>query len=201
MKYLALFCLLSGCGSDLSEVSSFNSDKQESTPVQVVGSTPPIVSGVEPTTATYTGGFSGKVGRPASHEGKDYVNDDKNQVEVLVVASVPGTVAYIRYGCPQSVEFTRNTSSRECGAGWGNHVVVRHDNNLYTRYAHLKPKSIKVSEGDSVKAGDVLAKMGNSGRSELRHLHFELGTKRVPFDTAAPSQIFDFIYNPESLFK
>ena len=69
--------------------------------------------------------------------------------------------------------FCHNTSLRECGSGWGNHVVIYHGRGIYTRSAHLKPGSVAVKVGDQVSQGQQIASMGNSGRSELRHLHFE----------------------------
>jgi murein DD-endopeptidase MepM/ murein hydrolase activator NlpD len=105
----------------------------------------------------------------------------------------------VRLGCPQSSALGRNKSARECGSGWGNHVVVHHGHGVYVRYAHLDPRGVTVGVGDQVRRGDRLGLMGNSGRSETRHLHFELGTRAGGFDPTAPSQSFDAVYDPEQL--
>ena len=55
---------------------------------------------------------------------------------------------------------------------WGNHVIVRHDNGVFSRYGHLQ-SNILVSRGDSVDRGQVLGFLGNSGNSGGPHLHFQ----------------------------
>jgi murein DD-endopeptidase MepM/ murein hydrolase activator NlpD len=56
--------------------------------------------------------------------------------------------------------------------GYGNCVIVRHNNGLETVYAHLSKISVEV--GQPVKAGDLLGLGGNTGRSFGDHLHWEL---------------------------
>lgn len=55
---------------------------------------------------------------------------------------------------------------------YGNLVVVRHFNGLETYYAHLSQRDVEV--GDTVRAGQVIALCGNTGRSYGSHLHFEI---------------------------
>jgi len=57
---------------------------------------------------------------------------------------------------------------------WGNTIVIKHHDFLFSKLSHLKPGSVKVSKGDHVKQGQVLASAGNSGRSPYPHLHFQL---------------------------
>lgn len=64
---------------------------------------------------------------------------------------------------------------------------------------HLAPDTIAVRVGDALEAGQPLAEMGNSGRSEVRHLHVEVGERAAPFDPCAPAQSFDAIYSPVHL--
>lgn len=64
-------------------------------------------------------------------------------------------------------------------AGWNNYgfgynVVIKHSNGLYSLYAHLKSGSILVSKGSTVKKGQRIGYMGNTGNSSGTHLHFEL---------------------------
>jgi murein DD-endopeptidase MepM/ murein hydrolase activator NlpD len=60
-------------------------------------------------------------------------------------------------------------------AGWegayGRMVEIVHDNGVATRYAHLN--SITVAVGDRVKRGDMVGRLGNTGRSTGPHLHYE----------------------------
>lgn len=58
----------------------------------------------------------------------------------------------------------------------GNYVRVKHGDGSFGWYVHLKNGSVKVKEGQRVKAGDKLGEMGNSGMSVSTHLHFCLIT-------------------------
>jgi murein DD-endopeptidase MepM/ murein hydrolase activator NlpD len=71
--------------------------------------------------------------------------------------------------------------------GYGNYVVVRHDNGLETVYGHLS--KIMVHEDQVLKAGDVLGLGGSTGRSTGPHLHFEV---RYLGNAINPEKIFDF---------
>lgn len=57
---------------------------------------------------------------------------------------------------------------------WGNTIVIKHDEHLYSQLSHLKKESFKVRTGQEVKAGEVIAACGNSGRSPVPHIHFQL---------------------------
>jgi murein DD-endopeptidase MepM/ murein hydrolase activator NlpD len=65
--------------------------------------------------------------------------------------------------------------------GYGNLVLVRHNNGLETIYAHLK--AIKVKANDSIKAGDLVGLGGRTGRATCNHLHFETRLFGEPFDS------------------
>ncbi len=56
---------------------------------------------------------------------------------------------------------------------WGNTVIIKHAENLYSKMSHLQKGSITVKKGDTVKPGDIIGKAGNSGRSPYPHLHFQ----------------------------
>lgn len=62
----------------------------------------------------------------------------------------------------------------------GNYIVLEIDADNQAFYAHCIPGSIRVKEGDRVHAGQVLARVGNSGSSDLPHLHFQMGTVSRP---------------------
>ena len=62
---------------------------------------------------------------------------------------------------------------------WGNTIIIKHSEYLYSKLSHLKPGSIKVKVGDWVKKGDIIASCGSSGRSPEPHLHFQL--QATPF--------------------
>ena len=182
---------------------SYDSDLEEYAPIQEVGAGLPAetqaITWTRPADFVYYVDFSGTPGQSANHEGTDYVHNDQEVDFVFVHAAAEGRVVYVRTGCPQSSVFSRNTDLRECGSGWGNHIIVEHEG-VFTRYGHLAPESVLVQVGDEIERGDKIALMGNTGRSELRHLHLELGTTASDFDPCAPAQSFELVYDPEPLF-
>ncbi|MET3978656.1 murein DD-endopeptidase MepM/ murein hydrolase activator NlpD [Mucilaginibacter sp. UYP25] len=56
--------------------------------------------------------------------------------------------------------------------GYGNCIKIRHANNIETWYGHLS--KINVKEGQRVTAGDLIGKVGSTGRSTGPHLHYEI---------------------------
>jgi len=55
---------------------------------------------------------------------------------------------------------------------YGNYIIVNHGNGIETAYAHLSSMNVRV--GQNVTQGDVIGKMGTTGRSTGNHLHFEI---------------------------
>lgn len=53
----------------------------------------------------------------------------------------------------------------------GNHVILELSKGVYAFYAHLKPGTLKVKAGDTVKKGQEITRTGNSGSSTATHLH------------------------------
>lgn len=63
--------------------------------------------------------------------------------------------------------------------GYGNYVVITHDNGTQTLYAHMK--SAIVSAGQAVLSGQTIGYVGSTGRSTGPHLHFEVRGAANPF--------------------
>lgn len=77
--------------------------------------------------------------------------------------------------------------------GYGNLVIIEHEDGLETRYAHCK--SLDVREGDTVASGQVIASVGETGRATGPHLHFEVRQDGVAAD---PLSRFD---SPQQLVE
>lgn len=63
--------------------------------------------------------------------------------------------------------------------GYGSYVVLRHPNGTQTLYAHTSRNNVSV--GTSVKQGDIIAFVGNTGKSTGPHVHFEIRGAPNPF--------------------
>jgi len=64
--------------------------------------------------------------------------------------------------------------------GYGRMIVIEHDQNLFSLYAHLSKSFVK--KGDSIKRGEKIALSGRSGRVTGPHLHFEIRRGVVAYD-------------------
>lgn len=104
----------------------------------------------------------------SSHLGIDLISEGGNRT---IVAFADGKVTA-----------TRNTySGRTTDGSAGNYIRILHADGRYTLYKHLKQNTLKVKKGETVKAGQAIATMGDTGHSTGVHLHFdvEINGKRV----------------------
>ena len=62
--------------------------------------------------------------------------------------------------------------------GYGNLIIISHTNNMITVYAHNQKNLVK--EKDKVKRGQVIGKVGRTGRATGPHLHFEIRKRTKP---------------------
>ncbi|HET8734360.1 MAG TPA: M23 family metallopeptidase [Anaeromyxobacteraceae bacterium] len=116
----------------------------------------------------------GPDGLPYRGDGKRNADWYGYGADLLAVAD--GTIVDARDGVPENTPI----GGRDIGMTFenlgGNYVVLdvgdRHDTVAF--YAHAIPGSVAVRIGDKVRAGQVLAKLGNSGNSDAPHLHFHL---------------------------
>ena len=102
-----------------------------------------------------TGRFGGRAdpftGEPANHQGID-ISTEKGDP---VYATADGTVESASYN-----------------GDYGNFMVIRHDFGLATRYGHLS--AFVAKPGQRVKRGDIIGRVGSTGRSTGAHLHYEI---------------------------
>jgi murein DD-endopeptidase MepM/ murein hydrolase activator NlpD len=86
------------------------------------------------------------------------------------------------------IDAPKGSPIRAAGAGkvvrcgfeprYGNLVVIDHGNGYRTIYAHLSKRMVEL--GDTVRRGDLIGKVGDSGRTTGPHLHYEVHVNGLP---------------------
>jgi len=102
---------------------------------------------------------------------KDYGNilEDYYCYNKAVLAPADGIVHDITDGIPDNRITQVNLEQN-----WGNIIIIKHSDIFYTQLSHLKQGSFRVKKGEFVKAGQIIASCGSSGRSPEPHLHFQV---------------------------
>ena len=93
----------------------------------------------------------------------------------------------LKTGDPVGAAFAGRVRVSNYTRGYGNLVVIRHENGLETYYGHLSKR--EVEPGDWVEAGQIIGLGGSTGRSTGPHLHFETRYEGYAFD---PEWLIDF---------
>ena len=96
------------------------------------------------------------------HNGNDYGWGEGTQV----YAAAAGRVS--------SVRWSSTTRTNHRGGGYGNYIIIDHEDGYSTLYAHLPNSPLLVYVGELLEAGERIGTMGNTGNSSGVHLHFEL---------------------------
>jgi murein DD-endopeptidase MepM/ murein hydrolase activator NlpD/urea transporter len=125
----------------------------------------------------------------ASADGKQHQGEGKELRDYAcyglpVVAAGSGTVALVEDGIPDNPIGEINPQDN-----WGNAVVIGHGPALFSVYAHLQPKTLRVKVGDVVTPGMEIGRCGNSGRSPVPHLHFQIQRSK---HLGSPTIAFEF---------
>jgi hypothetical protein len=107
------------------------------------------------------------------------------QRNVAVVAAAHGKILRVRDGMRDIS--VKDPSATIAGRLAGNGVVIDHGGGWESQYSHLKQYSVRVKQGDHVKAGDAIGVIGMSGNAEFPHLHFEVRHYGKTIDPFAPS--------------
>ncbi|MFD2530901.1 M23 family metallopeptidase [Gracilimonas halophila] len=104
-----------------------------------------------------------------------------------IYAPVAGVVTTVVDSLPDhEISFSPSDSLNPAG----NHVVIHFDKDRYLFMAHLMAGTIEVQKGDSVLAGDIIGKIGNSGNTSWPHLHMHIQNK--PAIRMADTQAYPF---------
>lgn len=124
--------------------------------------------------------FTGDAHNPASYSifGK----------EVLAVAD--GTVVGTRNDLPEQTPGTYPANIPIDQAD-GNFVVLDIGNGFYVNYAHMQPGSVRPKLGDTVRRGDVIGLVGNTGNSVAPHLHLHVMDGPSPLASQGLPYLYD----------
>ena len=119
-----------------------------------------------------------------SYSGHTGVDVNINVVGKKVVAVKAGTVEISRAIKGSIKNYDSNGKYVGSYSSYGEYVVINHHDGTMTLYGHMKPGSRTVSAGDTVKQGQVIGEVGNTGNCQPRptasnplrgtHLHFEV---------------------------
>lgn len=88
-----------------------------------------------------------------------------------------------RSGTPITAAAGGTVTTAGWGGGYGNQIVINHGGGMSTRYAHCSALNVKV--GQKVSQGQVIGRVGATGRATGAHLHFEVmvnGAKKNPIN-------------------
>lgn len=111
---------------------------------------------------------TGRVARENASDAKDYFGFGR---EILAVGN--GTVAGALDGLPD-IPGVFSAPPATVATMAGNYVILDLGGGKYACYAHLANGSVRVREGDTVTEGQVIGLLGNSGNSDIPHLHFQV---------------------------
>jgi murein DD-endopeptidase len=113
-----------------------------------------------------------------THKGTDFAVPSLADLDrgVNVLASADGTVLRLRDGVPDRRLRTAAEidAIAEQGIECGNGIVIDHGNGWQGQYCHLEQGSVAVREGDRVQRGDVIGRVGVSGKTTFPHVHLTL---------------------------
>lgn len=103
-----------------------------------------------------------------------YISQGLHGYNGIDIAAAPGTPVFASAGGTVII-------ARQGGwnGGYGNYVVIQHDNGTQTLYSHLR--AVSALAGAVVPQGEIIGSVGSTGRSTGPHLHFEVRGARNPF--------------------
>lgn len=163
---------------DLEEILQYNGIEEDAS--LVVGSEIIIPDGEIVVTATKSSG-----GASRAYSGPTYAGYYMKPTNGIRTQGIHGHNG-VDFGAPAGTPIYASAAgeviislSGGWNGGYGNYVVVKHDNGTQTLYAHNSSNA--VSSGQVVAQGDVIGYVGSTGRSTGSHLHFEVRGATNPF--------------------
>ncbi|MBT3251256.1 MAG: peptidoglycan DD-metalloendopeptidase family protein [Candidatus Marinimicrobia bacterium] len=137
----------------------------------------------------------------SGNQAKGFANslEDYYAFGLPVLASAPGLVSAIENTIIDNPPGTASTEQN-----WGNYVIIDHQNGEFSEISHLKLGSVTVLPGQYVKRGQIIGYCGNSGRSPVPHIHYQLQkerslgseTKAAAFSDGKLNDVISIHFNP-----
>jgi len=149
VRLAALGLLFAGCAT-VEEPAAVSTIRELT--VTAADVTAPCAAMLWPVDAPISSGFGSSDGRSHRHEG----------IDLAVASDTP-----VRAACDGVVAYAGNGMR-----GYGNLVILRHEGQLATMYAHNS--ALMVHEGELIVRGQVIARSGQTGHASAPHVHFEV---------------------------
>ncbi len=126
------------------------------------------------------------------YKGENYKENSSHYIfSRQIIAPGDGIVFDTKDGVSENIPGRRNIMNIP-----GNYVIIDHLNGEFSMLAHFQKGSVSVKAGDKVKAGDPIGRCGNSGHSNLPHLHYHLqNTPRWLDGEGLPAQFNNYYAN------
>ncbi|MFQ6677973.1 MAG: urea transporter [Fidelibacterota bacterium] len=99
-----------------------------------------------------------------------------------VLAPAPGTIVAV-----ENMVVDNPPGEATTERNWGNYVIINHGFSEYSEMSHFRQGSITVLPGQVVQRGDIIGYCGNSGRSPVPHIHFQLQNTPILGSSTIPS--------------
>ena len=111
-----------------------------------------------------------------------------------VLAPADGSVVMTEDGIDDN-----KTGEVNIDKNWGNTIIIKHAEGLFTKLSHLRKGSLTVKIGDNVISGQRIGRVGNSGRSPYPHLHFQVQQTPYIGSKTMKYPLFAFLDNGKSI--
>ncbi len=142
---------------------------------------------------------SGKAYKNEGNEIEDYYCYNKP-----IIAPAAGEVIEIVDGLDDNI-----IGEMDIDNNWGNSIIIKHGEQIYSQISHIKAGTFKVYKGQWLRKGELIANVGNSGRSPYPHIHFQIqktafiGSKTIKFALGPfiKKQADDFSFYSSSIPK
>jgi len=130
----------------------------------------------------------------STHSGLDIAGQDG---VTPIISALNGTVVK----SAQGITGTCVNGDLNCGGKYGNYIIIQHTDGNYTLYAHMATNSVIVQEGDTVKQGQVIGYVGNTGKSTGPHLHFEVRVGGNDYSSVQDPLNFISVEDPRATYS